>query len=62
VNKAAPDPLGEAATGILAHMNADHIDGMILLAGLACGDRSDQRDDDCGRLGFSLSLEDDSWG
>jgi hypothetical protein len=33
VNMAAPDPLGKAATGILAHMNADHVDGMILLAG-----------------------------
>ncbi len=29
---AAPDPLAEAASGILAHMNADHADSMILLA------------------------------
>jgi putative heme iron utilization protein len=29
---ATPDPLAEAATGILAHMNADHVDSMILLA------------------------------
>jgi putative heme iron utilization protein len=29
---AAPDPLAESAPGILAHMNADHIDAMILLA------------------------------
>lgn len=29
---AAPDPLADSAPGILAHMNADHIDAMILLA------------------------------
>src|SRR5579863_3549344 len=29
---AAPDPLAEAAPGILAHMNADHVDSMIKLA------------------------------
>jgi putative heme iron utilization protein len=29
---AAPDPLAGAAPGILAHMNADHVDAMILLA------------------------------
>jgi putative heme iron utilization protein len=29
---AAPDPLAESAPGILAHMNADHIDAMVLLA------------------------------
>jgi hypothetical protein len=27
-----PDPLASAAPGILAHMNADHMDSMILLA------------------------------
>jgi putative heme iron utilization protein len=30
--RAAPDPLAESAPGILAHMNADHVDAMILLA------------------------------
>ncbi|MEO8735364.1 MAG: DUF2470 domain-containing protein [Edaphobacter sp.] len=30
--QAAPDPLSAEATGILAHMNADHTDAMILLA------------------------------
>ncbi len=34
---AAPDPLAEAAPGILAHMNADHVDAMILLAGSHAG-------------------------
>jgi putative heme iron utilization protein len=29
---AAPDPLAESAPGILAHMNADHVAAMILLA------------------------------
>ena len=29
---AAPDPLADAAPGIIAHMNADHVDSMILLA------------------------------
>ena len=29
---AAPDPLAEAAPDILAHMNADHVEAMILLA------------------------------
>ena len=29
---AAPDPLAEAAPGILAHMNSDHVDSMIQLA------------------------------
>jgi putative heme iron utilization protein len=29
---AAPDPLAESAPGILAHMNADHVDSMVLLA------------------------------
>jgi heme iron utilization protein len=30
--EAAPDPLAESAPGILAHMNADHVDSMLLLA------------------------------
>lgn len=30
--RASPDPLATAATGIMAHMNADHVDAMILLA------------------------------
>ena len=29
---AAPDPLAEVAPDILAHMNADHVDSMVLLA------------------------------
>jgi putative heme iron utilization protein len=30
--QAAPDPLAASAAGILTHMNADHVDSMILLA------------------------------
>ncbi len=30
--RASPDPLAEASGGILSHMNADHMDSMILLA------------------------------
>jgi hypothetical protein len=30
--RAIPDPLAEVASDILAHMNADHVDSMILLA------------------------------
>jgi hypothetical protein len=29
---ASPDPLAAAASGIIAHMNADHVDAMVLLA------------------------------
>jgi putative heme iron utilization protein len=29
---ASPDPLAAAASDIIAHMNADHVDAMILLA------------------------------
>jgi heme iron utilization protein len=58
VNKATPDPLGEAATGILAHMNADHVDAMILLAGLHEGiEATNATMTAVDRLGFSLSLK-----
>jgi heme iron utilization protein len=58
VNKAAPDPLGEAATGILAHMNADHVDGMILLAGTHAGiEGTEATMTAVDRLGFSLRLK-----
>ena len=55
---AAPDPLAEAATGILAHMNADHVDSMILLAKshaeIAATEATMTSVD---RLGFSLKLQ-----
>jgi hypothetical protein len=55
---AAPDPLAEAAPGILAHMNADHVDAMILLAGLHSGiEATEATMTAVDRLGFSLRLK-----
>jgi heme iron utilization protein len=55
---AAPDPLAEAAPGILAHMNADHVDAMILLARLHAGiEATEATMTAVDRLGFSLSLK-----
>jgi hypothetical protein len=55
---ATPDPLAEAAPGILAHMNADHVDAMILLAGLHAGiEATEATMTAVDRLGFSLRLK-----
>jgi hypothetical protein len=55
---AAPDPLANAATGILAHMNADHVDSMILLARSHAGIESTEATmASVDRLGFSLRLK-----
>jgi len=55
---AAPDPLAEAAPGILAHMNADHVDAMILLAESHAGiDATEVTMTSVDRLGFSLRLK-----
>ena len=55
---AAPDPLAEAAPGILAHMNTDHVDAMILLGGLHAGIESTEATmTSVDRLGFSLRLK-----
>jgi putative heme iron utilization protein len=55
---AAPDPLAEAAPGILTHMNADHVDAMILLAGLHAGiEATEATMTSVDRLGFSLRLK-----
>lgn len=55
---AAPDPLAEAAPEILAHMNSDHIDAMILLAGSLAGiEASEVTMTSVDRLGFSLRLK-----
>ncbi|MBA2677116.1 MAG: DUF2470 domain-containing protein, partial [Ktedonobacteraceae bacterium] len=55
---AAPDPLAEAAPGILAHMNADHVGSMIRLARmhaqLAAIEATMTSVD---RLGFTLRLK-----
>jgi heme iron utilization protein len=60
VNKAAPDPLGEAAPGILAHMNADHVDAMILLGGLHAGiEATEATMPSVDRLGLFTQLQDE---
>jgi heme iron utilization protein len=55
---AAPDPLAEAAPGILDHMNADHVDSMVLLArAYAQIEASEATMTSVDRLGFSLRLK-----
>jgi putative heme iron utilization protein len=58
--QAAPDPLAGSASGILAHMNGDHVDAMILLARSHTGWKASQATmTSVDRLGFSLSLKTD---
>jgi hypothetical protein len=55
---AAPDPLIEAAPSILAHMNADHVDAMILLARTHAGiEATEATMTSVDRLGFTLRLK-----
>ena len=55
---AAPDPLATSAPGILAHMNADHVDAMILLARVHAGlEATEASMTSVDRLGFSLRLK-----
>ena len=55
---AIPDPLAGAAAGILAHMNADHVDSMILLARLHAGvEATEAIMTSVDRLGFTLRLK-----
>jgi hypothetical protein len=57
-NRAAPDPLAEVAPGILAHMNADHVDAMIMLArSYAHMEAAEATMTSVDRLGFSLRLK-----
>jgi len=55
---AQPDPLAEAAAGIIEHMNADHKDALILLgkvfAGIECQEAAMTAVD---RLGFHVRLK-----
>jgi heme iron utilization protein len=56
--QAAPDPLAEAAPGILAHMNADHVDALILLArSYAHIEAGEATMTSVDRLGFSARLK-----
>jgi putative heme iron utilization protein len=55
---AAVDPLSDAAPGILAHMNADHVDSMILLARHYAGLEAVEAEMTAvDRLGFHLRLK-----
>jgi putative heme iron utilization protein len=55
---ATPDPLAEAAPGILAHMNADHVDAMVLLAKSHAGiEAIEATMTSVDRLGFTLRLK-----
>ena len=57
---AAPDPLAEAAPGILGHMNADHVDSMVLLArSQAHIEAAEATMTAVDRLGFNLRLKTD---
>jgi putative heme iron utilization protein len=56
--QATPDPLADYAPGILAHMNADHVDSMILLARSHAGvEANGATMSSVDRLGFSLRLK-----
>jgi putative heme iron utilization protein len=56
--QATPDPLANAASEILAHMNADHLDALILLAKSRAGIEASQATmTSVDRLGFTLRLE-----
>jgi hypothetical protein len=55
---AAPDPLAETAAGILAHMNTDHVDAMVLLAKSQAGiEAIEATMTSVDRLGFTLRLK-----
>ena len=55
---ARPDPLAEAAPGILQHMNADHADGLVEIARRFAGEAADKAVMTAvDRLGFHLRLE-----
>jgi hypothetical protein len=55
---AAPDPLAASAPNILAHMNADHVDSMILLARLhARLEAAEATMTSIDRLGFFLKVK-----
>jgi putative heme iron utilization protein len=57
-NRAAPDPLADAAAGIIEHMNADHKDALILLARAFSGVESQEAAmTSVDRLGFHVRLK-----
>ena len=57
-NQAQPDPLAEAAAGIIEHMNTDHKDALILLARVFAGMESEEAAMTAvDRLGFHVRLK-----
>jgi putative heme iron utilization protein len=53
-----PDPLADAATGIIQHMNADHSDALVLLAGKFAGIEAQEASMTAvDRLGFHVRLK-----
>ena len=55
---AAADPLAEAAPGIIAHMNTDHVDSMMVLARVHAGiEATEAAMTSVDRLGFWLRLK-----
>ncbi len=56
--QAQPDPLAETAAGILAHMNADHADALVLIAKHVKGiEAQDGKMTAVDRLGFHVRLK-----
>src|SRR5713226_164070 len=57
-DRAQPDPLADAAAGILQHMNSDHSDALVLLARTFAGIESQEAAmTSVDRLGFHLRLK-----
>ena len=55
---ALPDPVAEAAPGIIQHMNADHADALRLIARRFAGEAADEASMTAvDRLGFHLRLK-----
>ena len=55
---AQPDPLADTAAGIIQHMNADHGDGLVLLARAFAGIESQEVTmTSVDRLGFNVRLK-----
>ena len=55
---ASPDPLAEAAPGIIEHMNNDHADALLLIARHFAGETADEAVmTSVDRLGFHLGLQ-----
>lgn len=57
-DQAQPDPLADAAAGIIEHMNADHKDALVVLARAFAGKESEQAAmTSVDRLGFHVRLK-----